>query len=90
MFEAAVDGLGGSARGPVSVEVGQVFKTWLSEREESWRQGVEVVAMDGFSGFKTATSEELPDAVAVMGRDSPSTWSGWPATPWTGVDAGSS
>jgi transposase len=26
---------------------------------------VEVVAMDGFSGFKTATTEELPDAVAV-------------------------
>jgi len=24
------------------------------------------VAMDGFTGFKTATSEELPDAVAVM------------------------
>jgi transposase len=44
----------------------QVFKTWLNEREESWRQGIEVVAMDGFSGFKTATSEELPDAVAVM------------------------
>ena len=22
--------------------------------------------MDGFTGFKTATSEELPDAVAVM------------------------
>jgi transposase len=44
----------------------QVFKAWLNQREESWRQGVEVVAMDGFSGFKTATSEELPDAVAVM------------------------
>jgi transposase len=27
---------------------------------------VEVVAMDGFSGFKTATTEELPDAVTVM------------------------
>ena len=27
---------------------------------------VEVVAMDGFTGFKTATAEELPDAVAVM------------------------
>src|SRR5829696_6227525 len=32
----------------------------------SWRDGVEVVAMDGFTGFKTATTEELPDAVAVM------------------------
>jgi len=27
---------------------------------------IEVVAMDGFTGFKTATSEELPDAVPVM------------------------
>jgi transposase len=44
----------------------QAFKTWLAEREESWRAGIEVVAMDGFTGFKTATTEELPDAVAVM------------------------
>jgi transposase len=44
----------------------QVFKSWLGERDTSWRDCVEVVAMDGFTGFKTATSEELPDAVAVM------------------------
>jgi transposase len=44
----------------------QVFKTWLGERDTPWRDCVEVVAMDGFTGFKTATSEELPDAVTVM------------------------
>ena len=44
----------------------QAFKTWLGERDRSWRDGVEVVAMDGFTGFKTATNKELPDAVAVM------------------------
>jgi transposase len=44
----------------------QAFKTWLTERPEAWRDAVEVVAMDGFTGFKTATTEELPDAVAVM------------------------
>ena len=44
----------------------QVFKSWLAARPESWRANVEVVAMDGFTGFKTATAEELPDAVAVM------------------------
>ncbi|WP_067431380.1 ISL3 family transposase [Nocardioides jensenii] len=44
----------------------QVFKTWLAARSEAWRAGIEVVAMDGFSGFKTATTEELPAAVAVM------------------------
>jgi transposase len=44
----------------------QAFKTWLAEQDQDWRDGVEVVAMDGFTGFKTATTEELPDAVAVM------------------------
>lgn len=44
----------------------QAFKQWLNERPQAWRDAVEVVAMDGFTGFKTATAEELPDAVAVM------------------------
>ena len=52
----------------------QVFKTWLAERDPAWRDRVEVVAMDGLlprkrevpPGFKTAASEELPDAVTVM------------------------
>ncbi len=42
------------------------FKTWLAERPQAWRDQIEVVAMDGFTGFKTAASEEVPDAVAVM------------------------
>ncbi|AZL07373.1 MULTISPECIES: ISL3 family transposase [Brevibacterium] len=44
----------------------QVFKQWLAARPKGWRDGIEVVAMDGFSGFKTAAVEELPDAVEVM------------------------
>jgi len=44
----------------------QAFKTWLAERPAAWREGVEVVAMDGFTGFKTAAAEELPDAVPVL------------------------
>ena len=44
----------------------QVFKTWLTERLQTWRDALEVVAMDGFTGFETATTEELPEAVAVM------------------------
>ena len=44
----------------------QAFKTWLTERPKAWRDKVEVVAMDGFTGFKSATTEELHDAVAVM------------------------
>ena len=43
-----------------------VFASWLAGRPQHWRDGIEVVAMDGFTGFKTATTEELPEAVAVM------------------------
>ena len=42
------------------------FKAWLEARPKAWKDRVEVVAMDGFTGFKTATSEALPGAVAVM------------------------
>jgi transposase len=42
------------------------FTAWLAARPQAWRDGVDVVAMDGFTGFKTATSQELPEAVAVM------------------------
>ncbi|GAA3669008.1 hypothetical protein GCM10022202_33860 [Microbacterium marinilacus] len=43
-----------------------VLKSWLAGRPRAWRDGVEVVAMDGFTGFKTAAAEELPKATAVM------------------------
>lgn len=44
----------------------KVLKTWLSQRDQEWRGRVEVVAMDGFTGFKSAAGEELPQARAVM------------------------
>ncbi|GAB3657234.1 ISL3-like element IS1096 family transposase [Nocardioides korecus] len=52
------------------------FKTWLADRDDAFRDAVEVVAMDGFTGSppgrwslgpgKTAAAEEIPDAVTVM------------------------
>jgi transposase len=44
----------------------QAFTAWLASRPKAWRDGLEVVAMDGFTGFKTATTEQLPAATAVM------------------------
>ena len=44
----------------------QVFTGWLQAQTSRFRNGIEVVAMDGFTGFKTAAAEQLPDAVAVM------------------------
>ena len=38
----------------------QVFSNWLKARPTQWRNNIEVVAMDGFTGFKTAATEHLP------------------------------
>ena len=64
----------------------QAVKQWLADRPTAWRQGLEVVAMDGFTGYKTAAAEEVPDAVAVM---DPFHVVGWPATRWTCAAAAS-
>lgn len=37
----------------------QVFTTWLAARPDTWREAIEVVAMDGFSGFKTAGGQSV-------------------------------
>lgn len=39
---------------------------WLAQRTDSVRAGIEVVAMDGFGGYKTAATGSVPDAVTVM------------------------
>ena len=44
----------------------KVFKDWLAARDKDFRDGIEQVAMDGFTGFKSASAEELPTAVEVM------------------------
>jgi len=40
--------------------------TWLSAQTPAFRDQVEVVAMDGFGGYKTAAADQLPEATAVM------------------------
>ena len=44
----------------------RVFKTWLASQPDTWCERIEIVAMDGITGFKSATAEELPGARAVM------------------------
>jgi transposase len=40
--------------------------TWLANQPPAFRDQVEVVAMDGFGGYKTAATEVLPEATTVM------------------------
>jgi transposase len=40
--------------------------SWLAAQPSDFAQAVEVIAMDGFAGYKTAATEVLPEATAVM------------------------
>jgi transposase len=42
------------------------FIAWLAAQSSEFRARIEVVAMDGFTGLKTAATDQLPDATAVM------------------------
>jgi len=42
------------------------LSTWLANQPPAFREQVDVVAMDGFGGYKTAATEQLPEATAVM------------------------
>ena len=43
-----------------------VLKQWMAARDQQFRDRIKVVAMDGFTGYKSATAEELPAARVVM------------------------
>lgn len=44
----------------------QTFITWLEAQASVFRKGIEIVAMDGLTGYETATTETLPEAITVM------------------------
>lgn len=56
----------------------QVFATLLQKRPQVWRDGIEVVAADGLSGFKSSSAKEIAETVPVMDSRS----SAWPGTHW--------
>ena len=43
-----------------------VLRTWLQERDPGFREKVQVVTMDGFTGYVTAVDQVLPQARKVM------------------------
>ena len=44
----------------------KAFRTWLVQHDQTWRKQVEVVAMAGFTEFKSAAGEEPSKARAIM------------------------
>ncbi|BCJ36364.1 hypothetical protein Athai_38670 [Actinocatenispora thailandica] len=67
----------------------QVFASWLAEREQTWRDAVEVVAMDGFTRLfsRPRPQNSFPTPLRSWTR---STSCAWPETPWTSAAAASS
>ena len=60
------------ARGTVPGSCEQALKTWLEGRLDSWKAGIEVVAMDGIGWApSSAAAEELPGTVPVMDPSTP-------------------
>lgn len=44
----------------------KAYQDWLSARGETFRQNVQVAALDPFAGYKSAIDDQLEDAVAVL------------------------
>ena len=44
----------------------KAFADWLAARPESFRENVQVVAMDAFAGYKKAAARQAPHAVEVL------------------------
>jgi transposase len=44
----------------------QAFKSWLEAQTDSFRDQVEIVAMDGFTGYKSAAVEAIDSVITVM------------------------
>lgn len=45
---------------------GETYKTWLKDRGEPFRAGVEVATLDPFHGYKNAIDDQLEDARSVL------------------------
>ena len=45
---------------------GQAYKTWLTERGDAFRAGVQIATLDPFRGYKNAIDDQLEDARAVL------------------------
>jgi transposase len=68
IFATGIVALNGRARLRDGVEgrSGTALSDWVSAREQGWRDGVTVAALDPFRGYATALRTTLPQAVRVL------------------------
>lgn len=50
----------------VEGRTGTVYADWLAERDQAWRDRIELAALDPFRGYATALATQLPHATRVL------------------------
>ena len=45
---------------------GEAYTSWLRDRGDTFRKGIEIATLDPFHGYKNAIDDQLEDAVAVL------------------------
>ena len=68
VFATGIVALNGRARllDVVEGRSGTALRNWISGREQGWRDGIEVAALDPFRGYATALRVSLPQATRVL------------------------
>jgi transposase len=68
VFATGIVALGGRARllDVVEGRSGSALCDWISGREQAWRDGITVAALDPFRGYATALRTTLPHATRVL------------------------
>jgi len=68
VFATGVVALNGRARllDVVEGRSGKALSDWVSDREQHWRDGITVAALDPFRGYATALRTTLPHATRVL------------------------
>ncbi len=68
VFATGIVALNGRARllDVVQGRSGTVLSGWVLGRDEAWRAGISVAALDPFRGYATALRTSLPEAVRVL------------------------
>ena len=68
VFATGIVALNGRARllDVVEGRSGTALHGWVSGRDQGWRDGIEVAALDPFRGYATALRTSLPQAVRVL------------------------
>jgi transposase len=67
-FATGIVALNGRARllDVVQGRSGKALHDWVSAREQGWREGIEVAALDPYRGYATALRTSLPQATRVL------------------------